>query len=108
MKNPRYVVSFQDRRGHTYFYFRRRSFSVVRMPRPDSPEFEPLYQRLIAATTEAEIESIRTELGMKHPHPAIIRDWSKADAIISWATKRVEQRQRQRRRPTSSGKGSDQ
>ena len=81
---PRYVIRAQTR-GRTYYYFRRRPFSNVRLPgEPGSAPFIDAYAAALKATTDEEFAALRKHMQEQRPHR---RASPTAEAVFLWATR---------------------
>src|SRR5262249_9219080 len=81
---PRFVIRIQDK-GRTYYYFRRRSFSLIRLPgEPDSPLFTTAYKAALQASTPKEFIALRAEMQTQGPDNPKLRAPS-TEAVMAWS-----------------------
>ena len=85
----RYVTRTRTK-GRTYYYFRRRSFPIVRLPgEPGSVIFTTIYEAALEARTRDELTALRT-----HTHMPKRRQRRKelhspsTNAIMLWASRK--------------------
>ena len=79
---PRYVIRTQSR-GRTYYYFRRRSFPIVRLPdEPGSVPFTTAYTAALRATNLEEFTALRKHMKKQRPRRP---DSPNTQAILIWA-----------------------
>jgi hypothetical protein len=81
---PRFVIRIQDK-GRTYYYFRRRSFPLIRLPgEPDSPLFTTAYKAALQASTPKEFIALGAEMQTQGPDNPKLRAPS-TEAVMAWA-----------------------
>ena len=51
-------------RTKEFYYFRRRGFPIIRLPDPDAPNFDTVYQAACECQTVEEIKNLRVLVGM--------------------------------------------
>jgi hypothetical protein len=78
----RYVIRTQDK-GRTYYYFRRRSFPIVRLPgEPGSELFTTVYKSALEASTSEHFAALRSNMKKQRPRTL---DSPLTAAILAWA-----------------------
>jgi hypothetical protein len=76
---PRFVIGIQ-KKGHTYYYFRRRTFPCIRLPaEPASPLFTTAYNAALQASTLEEFIALRAGMQTRKPDNPVAR------ALMAWA-----------------------
>src|SRR6516165_10589972 len=79
----RYVQCTHDK-GRPYYYFRRRSFPIVRLPgEPGSELFMTVYSSALAATSPEQFTALRSN--MERHQPENVELSPLATAILAWA-----------------------
>jgi hypothetical protein len=82
-------------RRRVYRYVHRPGYPRVRVrAEPGSLEFDAVYVAVMRATSLDEVIEMRRRLGMQVARKL---DWSRADAVIAWAERRVAARRRRKR-----------
>jgi hypothetical protein len=80
---PRFVTCIQ-KKGRTYYYFRRRPFPCIRLPEePASPLFTTAYNAALQASTREEFIALRAGMQTRKPdNPAARALIARAEAML--------------------------
>lgn len=82
-------VRMQMNHGRPYYYFRRRNLLInVRLPDPDSPEFDAAYERAVAASTLEDVLALRAEMNMMPIKRKSVKVNEITQAIMDWAERK--------------------
>jgi hypothetical protein len=75
-------------KGRTYYYFRRRSFPIVRLPgEPGSVIFTTVYEAALEARTRDELMALRTHMPKRRQRREELHSPT-TNAIMLWASRK--------------------